>query len=93
MPLDRDMISAMPMMPMLPAKAVKTVRAFFVIRLFSDRLKAVQKRIEVFFRLLADAAAAVNAAESAAQQIHADMHALEERLAALQTQEASPGLL
>ena len=38
---------------------------------------------------IADAAAAVNAAESAAQQIHADMHALEERLAALQAQAAS----
>lgn len=35
-----------------------------------------------------DATAAVNAAESAAQQIHADMHALEERLAALQAQAA-----
>ena len=38
---------------------------------------------------IADAAAAVNAAESASQQIHADMHALEERLAALQAQAAS----
>ena len=38
---------------------------------------------------IADAAAAVNAAESAAQQIHADMHALEARLAALQAQAAS----
>ena len=35
-----------------------------------------------------DATAAVNAAESAAQQIHADMHALEERLATLQSQAA-----
>ncbi len=39
----------MPMMPMDPAKAVSTVRPFFVIRLFNDRDKAVRKDIEVFF--------------------------------------------
>ena len=35
-----------------------------------------------------EATVAVNAAESASQQIHADMHRLEERLAALQAQQA-----
>ena len=39
-------------------------------------------------RTIAEAAAAVNDAERASQQIHADMHALEERLATLQTQAA-----
>jgi len=37
---------------------------------------------------IADATVEVNAAESASQQIHADMHQLEERLAALQAQQA-----
>lgn len=44
-----------------------------------------QQRAE---QTIVDATAAVNAAESEAQQIHADMHALEERLAALQTRAA-----
>ena len=43
MPLERESISAMPMMPMLPAKAVSMVRPFFVIRLLSERLRAVRK--------------------------------------------------
>ncbi|MGN0852182.1 MAG: chromosome segregation protein SMC [Kiritimatiellia bacterium] len=37
---------------------------------------------------IVDATAAVNAAESASQQIHADLHALEERLATLQSRAA-----
>ena len=55
MPLDSDMISAMPMMPMLPAKAVRMVRAFLVIRLLVDRARAVRKLMEVFFPCLAGA--------------------------------------
>ena len=43
------MISAMPMMPMLPAKAVSTVRVFFVIRLFNESASAVKKLMEVCF--------------------------------------------
>ena len=43
------MISAMPMMPMLPAKAVSSVLAFLVIRLFIERESAVKKPMEVFF--------------------------------------------
>ena len=49
-------------------------------------VKTVEQLTE---QAIADAASAVNAAESAAQQIHADMHALEDRLAALQAQAAS----
>ena len=43
------MMSAMPMMPMLPAKAVRSVLAFFVIRLLSERESAVIKLMEVRF--------------------------------------------
>ena len=38
----------MPMMPMEPAKAVSSVRAFLVIRLFRLRERAVRKPMEVF---------------------------------------------
>ena len=49
MPLERDNISAMPMMPMDPAKEVRMVRPFLVIRLLRDREKAVKKDMEGFF--------------------------------------------
>ena len=49
MPLDSAKMSAIPIMPMEPAKLVKKVRAFFVIKLFSDRESAVKKDMEVFF--------------------------------------------
>ena len=38
----------MPMMPIEPAKAVRSVRPFLVIRLFSESDSAVPKDIEVF---------------------------------------------
>ena len=60
MPFESDMISAMPMMPMLPAKAVSTVRVFFVIRLFSDRDKAVRKLIDVRLRFPSDLSVSVS---------------------------------
>ena len=48
------MIRAMPMMPMLPAKAVSSVRAFLVIRLFSESDKAVKKLMDVRFPMGAE---------------------------------------
>ena len=44
-----DRERAMPMMPMDPAKLVSRVRPFLVMRLFSDREKAVRKLMEGFF--------------------------------------------
>ena len=58
------------------------------IQAFNMALEMNAKNQRDTEQAIADAAAAVNAAESAAQQIHADMHALEERLAALQAQAA-----
>ena len=48
MPVWSDSISAMPIMPMLPANEVSSVRAFLVIRLFSESDSAVRKDIDVF---------------------------------------------
>ena len=59
------------------------------IQAFNLALEMNAKNQRETEQAIADVAAAVNAAESAAQQIHADMHALEERLAALQAQAAS----
>ena len=47
MPLERDRISAIPMMPMEPAKAVRIVRVFFVIRLLRLRPSAVKNDMDV----------------------------------------------
>ena len=40
-PVDKDRISAMPMMPMLPAKEVSSVRAFLVRRFWKLSARAV----------------------------------------------------
>ena len=72
-PLDTESMSAMPIMPMLPANAVRRVRAFFVIRLFSDRWRAVPIDMDLlrrpdalppvlFFLLIAAGTAAAAAA-------------------------------
>ena len=59
------------------------------IQAFNLALEMNAKNQRETEQAIVDAAAAVNAAESEAQQIHADMHAIEERLAALQAQAAS----
>ncbi len=59
------------------------------IQAFNLALEMNAKNQRETEQAITDAAAAVNAAESEAQQIHADMHAIEERLAALQAQAAS----
>ena len=45
-PVDREMISAMPMMPIEPAKAVSRVRVFLVQRLLKLRVSEVHHDME-----------------------------------------------
>ena len=49
-PLDTESMSAMPMIPMLPAKAVRNVRAFLVMRLLSESLRAVPMDMDLLRR-------------------------------------------
>ncbi len=58
------------------------------IQAFNLALEMNAQRQRETEQQIQDATVAVNAAESASQQIHADMHQLEERLAALQAQQA-----
>ena len=48
-PAETAKISAIPIIPMLPANDVRNVRPFFVIRLLSERERAVKKDIDFFF--------------------------------------------
>ena len=58
------------------------------IQAFNLALEVNAKNQRETEQAIQDATVAVNAAESASQQIHADMHQLEERLAQLQAQQA-----
>ena len=58
------------------------------IQAFNLALEVNAKNQRETEQTIQDATVAVNAAESASQQIHADMHQLEERLAQLQAQQA-----
>ena len=49
-PFETESIRAIPIMPMLPANAVSRVRAFLVIRLLSDRWRAVPSDIDLLRR-------------------------------------------
>ena len=66
-PSESERISEMPMMPMLPAKEVRIVRAFFVMRLLSERENAVPVLMEMrFFFLPSSCASALRSAASSA---------------------------
>ena len=47
-PVETESISAIPIIPILPANAVRSVRPFFVIRLFLERANAVKNDMDGF---------------------------------------------